>query len=533
MVVFFLIIAFAACSFLPTAVHGNNTKLKTYILYDSTTRFGSDFPLVTALIEYLQHFELKCEPMSLDNWHPGALHDAELIVYVGLKAKVLPQELLEEMAHAQRIIWFERNIEQMAACLKWQDFNLDEVSSGWTYIHEKEDKLFSDWLNVVLAIPGQKAQIFATVKNIADSRPLAWRRDNVYFCGLLDSDPSYMITLASLLHKFIPNNHSNSHNILLRIEDVSPLVDPKAVSAVISAINKYRIPFSIGVIPIGVIGSGNLIYIHERPELMNLLKEAQDNGASIIMHGYTHQNNYSPKTGEGYEFWNARDDKPMENDEAFTRERIEAGITELIRCGLIPFAFEPPHYAMSEAGSKVLSRYFNVFSGQVQISDKSARISLTLPYMAESAYLNGMIIIPENMGYYDGKSYRVEHMLQNSQEILDIQDGFAGFFYHGYLPPDKLPEIIEGVKKQGYNFFDLRQLPIRVQTPHIKIIGQDGQINVEVDEQLKASWGNTQVANNIIEKVGLVHVIVLLLIIGVFIFIIIHLRFNANKHYEQ
>lgn len=71
-------------------------------------------------------------------------------------------------------------------------------------------------------------------------------------------------------------------------------------------------------------------------------------GASIIMHGYTHQNEFSPTTGEGYEFWNAKDDRPMEDEESFTVPRIEAGISELLRCGLIPLAFEAPHYAASQ-----------------------------------------------------------------------------------------------------------------------------------------------------------------------------------------
>lgn len=93
---------------------------------------------------------------------------------------------------------------------------------------------------------------------------------------------------------------------------------------------------------------GKKHYLHEREELVEVLQEAQKRGASIIMHGYTHQNEFSPTTGEGYEFWNAKDDRPMEDEESFTVPRIEAGISELLRCGLIPLAFEAPHYAASQ-----------------------------------------------------------------------------------------------------------------------------------------------------------------------------------------
>lgn len=528
----FLFAALTATSFSPIIGYGNNAKLKTYIVYDSPARYGSSFPLVEALIEHLGHFDLDCQAMPLESWHPGALKDAEVVVYVGLKDTTLPQEVLQEMAHAKRMIWFEKNIEQMAAYLKWKDFHLDGASDGWSYVNNKKDTYFPDWMNVVIARPGQNAQVFAVINNLTTSKPLAWQRDNVYFCGLLEVNPVFMVTLGNLLQQFIPNNHQNSHNVLLRVEDVSPLTDPKAVRAVIATIAKYHIPFAIGVIPVGVAGDGKRSYMHEMPQMVKVLKDAQDDGASIIMHGYTHQNEYSPKTGEGYEFWNARDHKPMENDEAFTSERIEAGIAELVRCELIPVAFEPPHYAMSETGYKVLSRYFNILSGRIQISDKSEQISLTLPYTAESSYLNGMLVIPENMGYYDGQSFLVEDMLRNSEQIFDEQDGFAGFFYHGYLPPDKLPEIIEGVRKQGYKFFDLQQLSIRVQSPQIKITGKNGQINVEIDKNLQASWGNTPVTDNVMVKVGVAHVFVLLAILGVFIFIIVRLRLNANRHFE-
>ncbi len=36
----------------------------------------------------------------------------------------------------------------------------------------------------------------------------------------------------------------------------------------------------------------------------------QDDGAAIIMHGYTHQF-YDSETGEGFEFWDVKTDQPI------------------------------------------------------------------------------------------------------------------------------------------------------------------------------------------------------------------------------
>ena len=532
-IVLLLLVVLSTANITPLTVHANN-KAATYIIYDHPTRFAVDFPLITALAEYLGHFGLTSQTLPLDAWRPGMLSQADIVVFVGLTDTALPQPLLQEIAQAGRVIWFERNIEQLAAYLQWQDFTLEGAVNGWSATHYQKELAIKDYMNIVITQPGQNARIFATVQNVNGSKPLAWQRDNIYFCGYLEfNEPHFMIMLADLLHEFIPGQqHLPGHQALLRIEDVSPLVNPKAVRAVVETIKQYRIPFAIGVIPVGVSQNGHQTPLHEVPELVAVLKEAQDNGASIIMHGYTHQNEYSPKTGEGYEFWNARDDKPMENDEAFTSERLEAGIAELVRCGLIPVAFEPPHYSMSKTGYQVLSRYFNVFSGVIQISDKSTLISLSLPFLTQSPYLNGMLVVPENMGYYDGKTFLVDAMLQNSERLLSIRDGCACFFYHGYLPPTKLPAIIEGVQKQGYTFFDLRQLPIRVQSSQIKIVGYNGQLQVAVDEELQASWKEAPLTKGLWQKLGFMHVIVLVIILIILLLIIIRLRVNRNRHYE-
>jgi hypothetical protein len=210
-VTFLLLIVFIWGIYLPTGSCVSAAKLKTYVIYDSPTRYGSTYPLVNALIEHLGHFELECRPLELKDWQPGLLNDAELVVYVGLKDDAtLPAGLLQEMGRAPRVIWFERNIEQLAASLYWQDFHLEGIYSGWSLLHFKRDMFLNEWINVGIAQPGQNAQIFATVKNVGAVRPLAWQRDQVYYCGLLEVDQSYMIFLSQLLHQFVPNNHEHA-----------------------------------------------------------------------------------------------------------------------------------------------------------------------------------------------------------------------------------------------------------------------------------------------------------------------------------
>ena len=504
---------------LSPAYGDDQEKLRTYVVYNDVYRVGGDFPIVTLLVEYLGHFGLSLNEMPLSKWTPGSMADADLIVYVGLDKYEVPKKLLAEIARAKRVIWFESNIEQMANYLGWKDFQLDWKSAGWLNTNYKQEAPFYDWQYVVITSPGKKARVLATISNAHDVKPLVWQRDNIYFCGILNFDPNFSYILADLLHELVPNDHTHPSRAFLRIEDVNPQTPPKAVKEVVNVINKHRIPFAIGVVPVSVTANGSHIYLHQRPDLVKVLRKAQDDGASIIMHGYTHQNIYSPTTGEGYEFWNARDDKPMEDDENFTRERIRDGIAELVRSGLTPLAFEPPHYAMSKTAYNVLSEHFNIFSGQIQLTDKTAKMTGTLPYITRSTYLNGMLIIPENAGYYDGSEFTAENLLENSARVLKVQDGLVGFFYHGYLPAAPLDGIIKSIKEQGYEFLDLRQLQIKVQSEQITITGTGGNIEVSVDEQLKASW----------HKNSLTPYVAVFVLIIVTAFIIIRLRSRAGK----
>ncbi len=56
--------------------------------------------------------------------------------------------------------------------------------------------------------------------------------------------------------------------------------------------------------------TGKTVHLKDKPELVDLLRSMQDDGAAIIMHGYTHQF-YDSETGEGFEFWDVKTDQPI------------------------------------------------------------------------------------------------------------------------------------------------------------------------------------------------------------------------------
>lgn len=533
---------FSLCTFSPVQAAGEKKELRAYVLYDDEFRFGSGASLPVFLGEYLGHFDLDQRTLAVSDWKPGDLRDADIVFFIGLRNEPLPHGLLEEIARAKRVVWFERNIGQLAALLNWRDFSYEGARDGWTSVSSRfGDRSVPGWMRFVATAPGLGAEVYRVIKNIDEQRAFSWRRDNVYYLACLDFfAPAVKASLVEILARAIPAEYARSYSqprkMLLRIEDVSPLTQAGTVSRIVDAIAGYGIPYAIGVISLGVAEDGRRTALHERPDLVKVLQRAQAGGASIIMHGYSHENEFSPKTGEGWEFWNAKKDKPMENDEAFTRERIEKVFLELARCGLYPVAFEPPHYAMSKKGYEVLSQYFNIYSGQPQISDETDSVSLSYPYIVKSPYLNGMIVVPENMGYFDSGESRAEDLLQKAGTIHEMDDSFACFFYHGYLPSaEPLREVIEGAQRQGYSFFDLRTMAVRAGSPQVEIVVSGGQVSARIDPSLSAKWKEETAKKGFrlsTAKLGWMQVCVLLVAIAAIVGMIIRLKRTAWKKYE-
>lgn len=215
-------------------------------------------------------------------------------------------------------------------------------------------------------------------------------------------------------------------------------------------------------------------------ELLKVLRRVPRTGGVIIMHGCWHSNEYSPKTGEGFEFWNVEKDAPMERESDFTRERINRGLSEFVRAGVYPVAFEAPHYAMSRAAYGELARHFSTYVGQIQISDETHRATLDPPFIIKSHLLKGMTVFPETLGYVNPEDpLSPDRIMERARMLKILRDADTCVFYHGFLPPEWLKEIIEGLKEQGYEFISLLDTDFWVQGQDLKVWGAAGKIYVE------------------------------------------------------
>ena len=251
----------------------------------------------------------------------------------------------------------------------------------------------------------------------------------------------------------------NGHYALVRLEDVNPASDITSLGDCIELLKSKDIPFSIALIPIYKNPEKNVtMYLHEKPELVRLIK---DSGATIVLHGCTHQ--YDGETGIDFEFWDETSNAPLEiNNTEYATSKIELALEELKRCNLSAEIWETPHYTSTYEVAGVVSRYFSkIYEGYDRKLTKNEF---------------GQIVVPANLDYVKGEQpvQSVFEILAKAENISssDDEDIVSSFFYHPFLGTDYLRMLIGGLKKQGYKFVGPEECILSVKPEEIETMPQ-------------------------------------------------------------
>jgi uncharacterized protein YdaL len=304
-------------------------------------------------------------------------------------------------------------------------------------------------------------------------------------------DGDRQLVLADLLFDLLAPGTVERHRALVRIEDVSPVVPAADIRALADMLHAAGAPFSVAVIPVfedplgAYFGDGvaREIRMSETPEFVAALRYAEDRGATLVMHGYTHQlaalrNPYSGTSGDDFEFWRAHTtdaagtlvqlDGPVSGDSGgWAAARVRLGLAEFAAAGLAPPSlWEFPHYAGSAADSRAIravlpaayqrGMYFpGLLLGRPE--DLLAPLNQAFPYDVTDVY--GVRIVPENCGFYSPLVQNaiprdVPDLLARAAANLVVRDGFASFFFHPWFSPSVLRAIVTGIQAAGYTFVE-------------------------------------------------------------------------------
>ncbi|WP_029574178.1 DUF2334 domain-containing protein [Actinomyces massiliensis] len=335
--------------------------------------------------------------------------------------------------------------------------------------------------------------------------PWAVQSGNLTYIGEIPmtymSESDRYLAAADIILDTLQPGAAATRTAAVRIEDVNPDTDPEQLRAQVDYLIGEQVPFQLAVVPIytnplGVDNNGTPegpVALADRPELVDVLKHAVDNGGTLVQHGTTHQygelnNPYSAVSTDDFEFVRSwctaapeRTAEPvpctkttyvqiggelpnMSADE--TADRVARGRDLFAQAGLpTPTIFETPHYAATDDAYQGISRVYSTryerslfYAGTLtgQRGGPYDYVGQFFPYKVSDPY--GMNILPENLGNYEPEAYS-QHPARTAQDIVAaaqantvLTHANASFFFHPFYDINALKDTVAGIKRAGYTF---------------------------------------------------------------------------------
>lgn len=516
---------------------------KTLIVYDAPA--GSQFSKLGMIFgimlkNLMGHFDSNAELLPVNQYVAGQMQAYDATFYLGsYYGNPLPAAFLSDVSKTHKtVVWFNYNLTQLAwnaaydfpakfgfKFLGQRGMNavptaahpapgfFDTITyKGKSFVKHYVFNTATGTINadpdvgVTTVLDAAKATVVVSVSNpkTGETVPYVTRSGNFWYVADMPfsfiSPRDRYLVLADLLHDMLGVDHAQSHQAMVRLEDVGAKVSVQAMKTLTDYMHTKKIPFSIAVIPhysdpLGVFNRGipQEIPLSQATNLKAVIDYALPRGGEVVLHGYTHQysNMRDPHTGvsgHDYEFWNIVENSPVAEDSTvWALGRINAALTEVTSNGYKPVAWETPHYHASALTSKAVAEVFNTTYQRVvyftvdqpnfkPVAEKDFAMGQIFPYVIKKDYY-GQRIIPENLGNIQYSvnafdpmgthNYTWQDIVTNAEYAKTIRDGFASFFFHPYLlePAAGVPgfqdfqSMVSGITALGYTWVAPSQLP--------------------------------------------------------------------------
>ncbi len=514
----FLLLSFAD----EISVHADlpDSAPRVVIVYSSET--GEVTENVKLLDMLIGHFTADMTFIHTSKLEESDIRNADVLFYYGEVVEVLPAKM-------------ERIFESFSKTKVALGYNVEYLGEDYDFIQIGDNVL----INELLLVEGNKKNelgdrlIFqmkeeeeteVLVKGVGNGveYPLFVKKNELYYHASHQIDSLFSIYLGEVFHEVFQADHPEGHPAYLRLEDIHPLTDHTILKEIADIFIEKEIPYIISVIPIyRNPETGDEYHFGDFPKLLEVLKYMQENGGRVILHGYTHQYK-ADETGEGFEFWDVDANMPitvppdqtpekkqrsdfqteeeylafLAKQKAFEvdyiKTKVTKGIQDLVSYGLIPYAFEAPHYTMSQSGYEILSEHFSTYIGQLQLGDRDWQIMAPAPYATNPTFLHGMKLLPETIGYVEPDNpHAIDEMMKRAEEMTVVRDGYIAGFYHPYLGVEKFKELIGRMEQiPNLQWIDLQHTSNVVKVDNISVAADEEEelsVNVEYFGLLKSA----------------------------------------------
>jgi uncharacterized protein YdaL len=462
----------------------------------------------------LGHFSENIEYESSEAVELEDLADQTHLIYYGQAEEELSSNVSEVFSSfTGPTLAIGYNVEQLGEKYSFLQVGEDKTVTELEYLGDAEKTRTIGPNTVFETTLDEEAEILVRGSGDQGVFPLIMHRDKNYYMASDSLLLPYSVYFSQALNDFFGTETIDQTPAYIRLEDVHPLTDAKNLMAVAEELARRNIPYMVATIPVYTDpDTGRVYHFEDSPKVLEALRYMQDNGGSVVLHGYTHQFRGS-ETGEGFEFWDVEHQMPiyhgpadevvqrtaedfenqadyetyMDENKKFEREYIESrltrGVQELANYKIYPLAFEAPHYTMSQHGYDVVSDMFSTYVGQIQLSDDRWEIMNTAPYASKPTILNGMQLLPETIGFVQPEEDApVEVMMDAASEYQVTDGGMIGAFYHPYLGVEGLKELLDEMETiEDIAWIDLKQMENTVAVDNVKISSGNGEIQADVD----------------------------------------------------
>jgi hypothetical protein len=237
------------------------------------------------------------------------------------------------------------------------------------------------------------------------------------------------------------------HLAMLRVEDVSALTPASRLDAIVRYLAAAHVPYGLSVIPDLRVKGRSIPSLRDNSQLLGVLRWAEGNGATVILHGLHHC--CSSEDAEGYEFWDRDNNAPVSDDSAeWMRSQVAEGIAYETALGLHPQIWETPHYSASPVDYGAVSEFFGA-------AWELRRPIGWLPWVLKRDQY-GAMLLPEDLGYVslDGKQTVADQLIRAKELLVCRSCIAAGYLHPSTIRFEDVRNYIDGLRGLGYVFVD-------------------------------------------------------------------------------
>ncbi len=410
----------------------------------------------------MRYFSAQTSWGYVDSEAMDEVRSANAIVYLGLNGNdPLPPNVLVRLRAARRLVVSRYHLSRLREAgiafthTKGGEDVLTPANALVRYKGQSFASVMPDLLSFKVQAPARVISDYSIAQSDGAQFPYIVRDGTALFINgeisYFSSDAARrggMLTVCDALAQFFGATPSPSRpQAMLRLEDVSALTPEPQLEAIVHYLAAAHVPYGIGVIPELQVRGKTFGSLPDNRGLQKLLRWAEGNGATIVLHGLHHC--CSSDGAEGYEFWDVDRNSPVSYDSAaWARSTIAEGKKAEIAMGLHPQLWETPHYSGSPVDYGVVTEFFSA-------AWELRRPVGWLPWVLRRDQY-GVMLLPEDLGYVSlDRTKTVADQMTRAKEILVCPNCVAaGFLHPATVSISDVHAYVEGLRTLGYVFVD-------------------------------------------------------------------------------